>query len=198
MATLAPSYPITTQRLLLRPLGAVDSDALLSYRSDPAVCRYVPFEPMTAAEVADRLAGDWSRRTIDDEGQRLTLGVELRDGGRFVGDVMLAWHSREHGGGEVGYVFDPYAAGHGYATEAMHCVLHLGFDDLGLHRVVARTDARNTASGNVARRLGMRAESLLVQNEWFKGEWTDEIDFGLLRSEWDARRPVAGCVRCEP
>jgi RimJ/RimL family protein N-acetyltransferase len=196
MATLAPSFPITTHRLVLRPLGEADVEALLAYRSDPAVCRYVPFEPMTAADVACRLAGQWSRRTIDDEGQNLNLGVELRDGGSLVGDVMLVWHSRGHGGGEIGYMFHPDAAGNGYATEAMHTVLHLAFDDLGLHRLLARTDARNTASGNVARRLGMRQEAHLFENEWIKGEWTDEIDFGLLRSEWDAGQPAANCPRC--
>jgi RimJ/RimL family protein N-acetyltransferase len=196
MATVAPTFPITTERLLLRPLGVADTAALLSYRSDPAVCRYVPFEPMTAADVAGRLAGQWSRRTIDDEGQSLNLGVELSDGSGVIGDVMLVWHNREHGGGEIGYMFHPATAGNGYATEAAHAVLHLGFDDLGLHRMIARTDARNAASGNVARRLGMRAESLLLQNEWIKGEWTDEVDFGLLRSEWDARRRASGCVRC--
>jgi RimJ/RimL family protein N-acetyltransferase len=196
MAAVAPSFPVTTDRLLLRPIGAADTEALLSYRSDPEVCRYVPFEPMTAADVAARLVSQWSRRTIDDEGQSLNLGVELRDGGELVGDVMLVWHSREHSGGEIGYMFHPRVAGHGYATEAAHAVLHLGFDDLGLHRMIARTDARNTASGNVATRLGMRPESLLLENEWIKGEWTDEVDFGLLRSEWDARQPVSGCARC--
>jgi hypothetical protein len=27
-----------------------------------------------------------------------------------------------------------------------------------------------------------------VQNELFKGEWTDEDDFAILRSEWEALR----------
>jgi RimJ/RimL family protein N-acetyltransferase len=55
---------------------------------------------------------------------------------------------------------------------------------LGLHRVIARVDARNDASARLARRLGMRQEAYLVRNEWFKGEWTDELDFALLEEEW--------------
>ena len=71
-------------------------------------------------------------------------------------------------------------------TEACRALLPLAFDGLGLHRIIGRIDARNLASANVLRRLGMRQEALLVENEWFKGEWTDEIDFGLLAREWRA------------
>jgi RimJ/RimL family protein N-acetyltransferase len=194
--TLAPAFPVETDRLLLRPLEPADVDALVAYRSLPEVCRYVPFEPMTAEVVGEKLATMWSRRTIDDEGQNLNLGVELRDVGRLVGDVMLVWHSREHGGGEIGYVFHPDSAGKGYATEAVHAILHLGFDDLGLHRLMARIDARNDASGRVCERLGMRAEALLIENEWFKGEWTDEVDYAILSDEWDRRELATGCPRC--
>jgi RimJ/RimL family protein N-acetyltransferase len=30
----------------------------------------------------------------------------------------------------------------------------------------------------------MRQEAYLVRNEWFKGEWTDELDYALLEDEW--------------
>jgi RimJ/RimL family protein N-acetyltransferase len=181
---LRPVYPVTTARLLLRPLTPDDADALLAYRGRPDVCLYVPFEPMDRAAIADRLAGPWARDTLTDEGQSLTLGVELAGTGRLIGDVVLFWHSRLHRGGEIGYVFHPGFAGHGYATEAANAVLRLGFRDLGLHRIVARLDERNEASARVARRLGMRQEARLVDNELFKGEWSTELQFALLAGEF--------------
>jgi RimJ/RimL family protein N-acetyltransferase len=43
----------------------------------------------------------------------------------------------------------------------------------------------------------MRQEALLIQNEWFKGEWTDEVDYGLLQDEWISRSVRPGdCPRC--
>jgi RimJ/RimL family protein N-acetyltransferase len=183
---LQPEYPIRTERLLLRPLELGDTEAVHAYQSREDVCRYIPYVPRTRAEVRARLAPERIRTALDNEGQALLLAVVLAGSEVVVGDVMLAWTSREHRSGEIGYVLDPSRHGHGYATEAADALLQLGFEALDLHRIVARIDARNDASAAVLRRLGMRQEAYLVQNEWFKGEWTDEIDFAILATEWRA------------
>lgn len=172
--------------MALRPVSEQDVESLVAYRSIPEVCRYVPFEPMDAGAVRDRVEGMWARHVLETEGDALTLGVELIASGELIGDVILMWHSAEHRGGEIGYVFNPAFAGQGYATEAAHRLLHLAFDDLGLHRVMARLDADNHSSARLAARLGMRQEAHLVQNEWFKGRWSDELDFAILEDEWRA------------
>ena len=178
-------YPITTERLTLRPLTLDDVDAVHAYQSHEEVCRYVPFEPRTREVVADRIANVLGSQ-LTDEGQAITLGVELRETGQLLGDMMLFWRSREHGTGEIGYAFHPDFHGRGYAAEAGAEVLRLAFDVYGFHRVVARIDARNDASAALARRLGMRQEAYLRENEWFKGEWSDELDFAILADEWRA------------
>jgi RimJ/RimL family protein N-acetyltransferase len=187
---LHPDYPVRTARLLLRPLRVSDAADLVAYRSRPDVCRYVPFEPMDASAVEERIATVWASHAIIAEGDGLTLGVELAATGRVIGDVLLFFQSSEHRGGEIGWVLDPAHTGHGYATEAAQALLRLAFDGLGLHRVIARIDARNDASVRLAQRLGMRREAYLVRNEWFKGEWTDEIDFAVLEDEWAAALPT--------
>jgi RimJ/RimL family protein N-acetyltransferase len=179
---------LRTERLLLRPLTAGDADALLAYRSRADVSRYVPFEPMSRDDILERIAGPWARTELTDEGQALTLGAQVAETGELAGDVILFWHSREHAGGEVGYVLNPALAGRGYATEAANAMLRLGFEGLGLHRIVARIDEENEPSVRLARRLGMRQEARLVQNEFFKGRWSNEVDFAMLADEWFARR----------
>ena len=104
-----------------------------------------------------------------------------------MGEFVLILRSVEHRGGELGYVLHPDFQGRGLATEGARHMLGIAFDKLRLHRVIARIDARNPASAGVLRKLGMRHEAHLVQNELFKGEWGDEDDFAMLRSEWDAR-----------
>lgn len=198
-SVLRPRYPVSTERLLLRPLTDRDADALLVYRGRPDVCRYLPFEPMTRKVINERMASQWARTELTDEGQALTLGVELADTGELIGDVVLFWHSRQHAGGELGYVFRPDFGGRGYATEAANALLCLGFEGLGLHRIVARIEARNEPSVRLVRRLGMRQEACLVHNEFFKGEWSTELDFAMLADEWRAQRSVgANAGRNQP
>jgi len=195
---LCPSYPVRSARTLLRPLGPDDVDDLHAYRSLPEVCRFVPFEPMAKQDIAERITGVWARRSLDAEGQALALGVELLESGRLIGDILLRWHSAEHRSGEIGYVFNPQVAGQGLATESVHQLLHLAFDALGLRRVVARVDARNDRSAAMARRLGFRLEAHLIENEFFKGEWSDELDFALLAAEWSTRHEPSGCPNFAP
>jgi RimJ/RimL family protein N-acetyltransferase len=189
--TLRPAYPIRTERLLLRPVTVDDADALLAYRSRADVTRYVPFEPMTREQIVERIGGQWARTELTDAGQALMLGAEVAATGELAGDVILFWRSREHAGGEIGYVFDPGLSRRGYATEAARATLRLGFECLGLHRIIARIDERNEASARLARRLGMRQEARLVRHELFKGEWSTELDFAMLAEEWQAAARAA-------
>jgi RimJ/RimL family protein N-acetyltransferase len=186
---LKPEYPIETERLLIRPMQREDVDALHAYQSRPDVCRYIPYEPRTREEILARFDDPAKTRTaLEEEGQFLDLAIVLRENDTLIGDVLLFWHSSEHRKGEIGYAINPDFSGHGYATEAARAMLALAFDDLGLHRVIGRIDARNDASAAVLRRLGMRQEAVLVDNEWFKGEWSTEVDFAILDREWQALR----------
>jgi RimJ/RimL family protein N-acetyltransferase len=190
---LAPAYPVETRRLRLRPLQLGDVDALLEYHSSPEVHRFLPMGTMDEATIRARLTdGAWSRSTIEVAGDALVLGVELAATGELVGEVMLLWVLGANRCGEVGYVFHPAHAGRGYATESVVAVLGLAFEDLGLHRVIARVDAKNAPSLALAERLGMRREAYLRESWWRNGEWEDEVHFGLLASEWRATAEEPG------
>jgi RimJ/RimL family protein N-acetyltransferase len=186
---LAPSYPLETARLLLRPIDPIgDVEAIHAYQSLPEVCRYVPFEPRTREEIAERLANpERVRWALTEPGQALDLAIVRKETGELIGDALLFW--RDQTNGEIGYVVHPDHHGNGYATEAAQVMLRLAFDPeygLELHRVTARIDQRNPASAAVLTKLGMRQEAVLVENEWFKGEWSTEVDFAILDREWRA------------
>jgi RimJ/RimL family protein N-acetyltransferase len=184
---LRPDYPIRTPRLALRPYTLDDLDALYDIQSRPGVTRYLLFEARDRDEVRKSLRQKVAARALDYEGANLTLAVVLPETGALIGDVMLFWRSREHRQGEIGYIFHPDHGGRGYATEAARVMLRLGFDECGLHRIIGRVDARNTASARVLERLGMRREAHFLQNEFVKGEWTDEVVYAMLEDEWQAR-----------
>jgi RimJ/RimL family protein N-acetyltransferase len=184
---LEPHYPLMTARLLLRPYTMDDLDAFYDIQSRPEVTRYLYFAPRGREEAREALQVKIQAAVLKDEGDSLRLGVVLRETGALIGDVMLRWISREHQQGEVGYILHPDHGGKGYATEAAEAMLRLGFEEHGLHRIIGRLDARNTASARVLERLGMRREGHLLQNEFVKGEWTDEMVYATLKDEWQPR-----------
>jgi RimJ/RimL family protein N-acetyltransferase len=46
----------------------------------------------------------------------------------------------------------------------------------------------------VLERLGLRREAHLRENEWVKGEWTDELIYAIRAPEWRAQNS-GSCVR---
>jgi RimJ/RimL family protein N-acetyltransferase len=185
---LRPAYPIKTERLRLRPLNLDDLEDVYAYSSLEEVCRYIPYAPRSREDVRSFLEdANRTRSTLEDEGQVLALAMELPGAG-VIGDLVLFWRSRAHRAGEIGWVQSPAHGGRGYATEAARALLGLAFGDLKLHRVIARVDLRNEPSARMCRRLGMRQEAHLVENEWFKGEWSSELDFAILDREWERLR----------
>jgi len=158
--------------------------------SDPDVVRYLYFGPFDRPAAQDHLA----RRSIVElpgEGGWINFGVEAKGEGVLIGELAMGFISSTHAHFEVGYVFDPTYAGLGYATEGAAMIVELAFSGLGAHRVSGHLDARNTASARVLEKLGMRREAHFLENEYVKGEWTDELVYAVLAPEWRAMRGPA-------
>ncbi len=185
MSLVAPT--VRTDRLLLRPYRMDDLDDLVAIRSRPDVVRYVYWEPKNREEIAAGLVRRSRMHTLEREGDGLVLAAELRETGTVIGDVSLQWISERHNNAEIGFVFHPDYHGKGYASEAAREVLRLGFEGVGFHRIEGRCDARNRASARLMERLGMRREAHMVENEWFKDEWSSELVYAMLDREWSER-----------
>ncbi len=186
---LVPMFPIRAPRLDLRPYRLHDLDDMHAFHRLPEVARFLYWEPRDRDETREVLRFKASQVALVAEGDTLALAAIWRAVGRVVGEVNLRWTSRTHRQGEVGFVFNPAFHGRGLATEAAREMLRLGFEELGLHRIVGRCDARNDASARLLRRLGMRREAHFVENEMFKGEWGDEFVYAMLAREWRRAAP---------
>jgi RimJ/RimL family protein N-acetyltransferase len=181
---MSPDWPLETERLTLRPFEEGDFDSLYAMQSDAEVARWLYEEPRNAEETRKLLAVKIAGSAFRSEGDWLSAAVVERETGALVGDVALNWRSEQHKTGELGFIFMPGHQGKGYATEAARAILDWAFATIGLHRVVGRTEVRNTASARVLEKLGMRLEAQLVENEWVKGEWQSELAYAILAREW--------------
>lgn len=184
----APLYPIETPRLRVRPFGDSDLPAVIALYKRPDVLRYLYVGERADEEIAKSLAERRMKTELGSEGDKLILAVELKETGQCIGEVILVWLSETHKSAEIGFIIHPDFHGFGYAAEAIRPLIHFGFERMDFHRIIGRCDGRNTASARLMEKLGMRREAHLIENEFVKGEWTDEMVFALLQREWQAKK----------
>jgi RimJ/RimL family protein N-acetyltransferase len=182
-----PRFPFPTERLLVRAFEPADLEPMVDIYAREDVARYLYEGPRDERTVAELLERKIAGRRFLTEGDWVSAAVVLRTTGELVGDLAMRWVSEEHRQGEIGFIVHPDHQGRGYATEAAEVFLRIAFEEMGLHRVIGRAEARNVASARVLEKLGMRREAHLVENEWVKQEWQSELVYAMLDREWRER-----------
>lgn len=182
LTPVAPAWPLHTERLALRPFEPGDAAAFVDAWASEGWSSLLLSRPMNRAEVVEMVR----RRAAADDGAFVSLVLE--HDGSVVGDSLLHLQGTGLSEGEIGWTILPQHAGRGFATEAAHAVLELGFEHYGLRRIVATLDARNDRSAALCDRLGMRRECHKVGDFWSKGTWTDSYEYALLAEEWRTAR----------
>lgn len=187
---MRPGFPILTERLRLRPFRDEDLEVLHEMHGREDVMRYTLSGALPKPKTAELLARIKPMTALDGRHGALRLAALLRDGEVLVGDFGCWRTSDTHRQGEIGFIVHPDHQGRGYGLEGAEVLLRLGFET-GLHRIEGRCDVRNIGSARLMERLGMRREAHFRENELTRGEWTDELVYAMLASEWTATRRSA-------
>ncbi len=177
---------IVTERLILRDLRAGDAEFLVQYRAAPEVARYQSWQPESVAKL---LVFFEELRGADPDAARgwYQIAIGLRPGGELIGDCGI--HTFEDRRlAEIGITVAPRFQRRGYASEALRALMGYLFGTLGKHRVSASVDPRNAESMRLMQRVGFRQEGRLIESQWCRGEWADEVTFAMLAREWELRQ----------
>lgn len=193
---MTPTFPdisISTDRLVLRPFELADIPSFTEMMNDElvAVWTSVP-APYTEAD-----ARAWITRQAPAErtaGRGIVLAVTEFLTQRLVGTVHVKNTDWRLLITEISYVIAPWARGEGYASESVLATAQWLFQDQKFERLELRTAADNTASQQVAQKLGCISEGVL-RNAWTArsrtedGGWTeirtDLIVWSLLPEDFD-------------
>lgn len=183
---MQPQPTLHTARLTLRPYrleDAGDIQRLIGVREVAATTAAVPhpyLDGMAEAFIAGR-ADAWARN------ESVGFAITLRATDTFIGGIDLR-PKPEHQRAEIGYWVGVPFWKQGYASEAAQAVIDYGFATLGLNRIYAHHFGNNPASGRVMQKVGMTYEGTQRQHFQKWGELLDTALYGILRSEWAARR----------
>ncbi|MET9899320.1 GNAT family N-acetyltransferase [Streptomyces sp. NPDC006446] len=193
MTSTFPDISISTERLVLRALDEDDVPALAEMMNDEMVAAWTSIPQPFSEDGARDWVTDYAP-TERTEGRGLDLAVTEFLTQRLVGIIQLGktnWRVRST---ELSYIIAPWARGEGYASEAALATARWLFRDQKFERIELRTAADNTASQQVAQKIGCISEGVLrsaciARTRTEDGSWvdlrTDFIVWSLLPEDLD-------------
>ncbi|WP_033324861.1 GNAT family N-acetyltransferase [Streptomyces yerevanensis] len=193
MTNTFPDISLSTERLVLRPLEDDDVSALTEMMNDEQVVAWTSVSQPFTEDAARTWITEYAP-TERTSGRGLDLAVTEFLTQRLVGVIQLSkadWHVRAT---EMSYIIAPWARGEGYASEAALATAHWLLRDQKFERLELRTAADNTASQQVAQKIGCISEGVLrgaciARTRTEDGGWadlrTDYIVWSLLPEDLD-------------
>ncbi|MFQ7311104.1 GNAT family N-acetyltransferase [Sellimonas sp.] len=110
---------------------------------------------------------------------------EKRKPGRIIGTVTVSnFRCAKTVSGTIGYRIDLEKQGQGYGTEAAYVGTRIGFDELGLRKMVADVMPNNRASLRVLEKCGYEREGYFRRNIKINGKWEDHIRMVIFREDF--------------
>ncbi|MFJ6751548.1 GNAT family N-acetyltransferase [Streptomyces sp. NPDC091266] len=194
MTSTFPDISISTDRLVLRPLDEDDIPGLAEMMNDELVAAWTAI-PQPYTEAGARTWVTEYAPTERTAGRGIDFAVTEFLTQRLVGVVQLGntdWRLRST---EISYIVASWARGEGYASEAALATAQWVFQDQKFERLELRTAAGNTASQQVAQKIGCISEGVLrnafiARSRTEDGGWTDIrtdlIVWSLLPEDLDA------------
>jgi RimJ/RimL family protein N-acetyltransferase len=167
------------EHVYMRPLDRGDAPAFVTWLNDPELRRFLlARRPMTLRaeeEFIDSLA----------TGERISLGIAMRDGDRLIGGAGLREIDEPCRRATFGILIGPpEERGKGYGTEATRLMVGYAFETMNLNRVVLQVTEYNPRGVRVYEKVGFRREGVLRQDTYRDGRYWDTIVMGMLREEW--------------
>lgn len=166
-------------------LTPVSMDGLLDvheYSILPELYLHLEYQPFETLDESRRYLEKLIHRSSVPETQYWF--IRLSDSFKVVGTICLHSLDVRRATVEVGYGLSPAYWGKGIFRSAAEMVVDYAFNELSLHRIVARTSVHNLASLRGLERLGFKTEG--VMRDYYRsieGEWFDAVLLSKLSTD---------------
>lgn len=177
---------IETERLILR--RAVTEDAEPMYRnwaSDQEVTRYLTWPPHENKAVSWKVIESWVHEYGNDHFYQWM--IVLKDRKEPIGCISGMSPNDDLASVEIGYCIGHTWWHKGIMTEALQAVIHYLFTECGFRRIAAHHDPRNSYSGEVMKKCGMKLEGVLRQADRNNQGICDAVQYAILLSEYSEK-----------
>ena len=169
---------IHTRRLTLRRYLPDDWARVHLYAKVPEFSQYEVWGP-NSAEDTKAFVADCIEKTSVTPILEYQLAVILKDANILIGGCGIKKDQPSDSAASLGYAINPEFQNRGYATETAIALIDFGFSHLGLTRIVAECDTRNSASYKVMEKAGMKVAARLTGYREVKGEMSDSYRYEI-------------------
>lgn len=174
---------IPTKRTIIRSIKQTDAEALYYYRSDSKTAHFLSLNQKNVDDMRDFITK--SARDVNQPGTWFQVAIVLRETNKVIGDIGLHFiDSEPQVQVEIGYTLSTEYQRKGLATEALTAIIDYLFNSLNKYRITASVDPLNTPSIGLLERLGFRKEAHFKKSLFFKGEWVDDVVYGMLKEDF--------------
>lgn len=186
-----------TERLILRRFTEADANNLYELDNDSDVMRYINGGiPTPRNVIRSMLLSSFLRYDSQDPGYGFWAAVE-KTTGKFLGWLSFRPTGSNPAEVTLGFRFRKAAWGKGFATEGARSLIHMGFTEMGVQRVLSTTYQDNMASQRVMGKIGMRlVRKYRITLEDLENADTFHVDakdiwdgydfeYALEKSEWE-------------
>ncbi|MGN0479104.1 MAG: GNAT family N-acetyltransferase [Hominenteromicrobium sp.] len=178
-----------SERLLFRKYRKEDFAVFYDMLSNPENMKYRSSDPKREDEV--RAYVDWGIKCAEQSPCiNYRYAVVLKETGELIGSCELAFTDKDPA--ELAWELHRKYWRRGYGTEIGRTLLKLGFERLGLRRIVADCNTLNKGSYGIMEKIGMRREAHYVQcyrgNCALHYKWCDKYLYAILREEYLASK----------
>lgn len=177
------SIYLKTERMIIRPYEMQDAEAVYKVVNRKEIYDTTLMIPHPYPKENIEPWINFTRRNID-YGISYELGIFDKVSGLYIGNIGLASVSKQNNNAELAYFIGPNQWGLGYATEAVDVILHFGFNQLGLERIVGRCMACNLASKRVMEKNGLLLEGLARHEIRKEGKYIDVFRLAILSADY--------------
>lgn len=176
---------LTGKQVTLRELRVSDAAPLFAMLTTAEVSRFISPPPSTV-EGFERFIG-WAQRQRA-AGSYACFAVTIKGFDTAIGIFQVREFEPGFTTAEWGFALGSPFWGTGVFEEAADLVLEFAFDTVGVHRLEARAAVLNGRGNGALRKMGAVQEGILRKSFLCKGEYLDQVLYGIVEDDWRAAK----------
>lgn len=177
---------LETPRLILRKFSHDDAgDMFKNYAADERVTKFLNWQPYHNIEEIRLFLDDTISAYDSNDTADTTYHWAIQYHDEIIGSISAMSIDEKNHSCEIGYCIGFEFWNKGITSEALYAVMHFLFHKVKIHRIMAKHDVENAASGKAMCKCGMIYEGRLREyylrhNETF----SDSLVYGILCNDF--------------